>query len=451
LRTILSRAWQQLSPSWRWALGGVVLGRLVFGLWSWGVISLSPLAVQNLTLNNEPVVSAFNLVDSRAFIYQRSVLGQVLTFRPGGARTLVDTQTGTGWDVTTGRAIVGELAGKVLPPSTTPVGAIFPYAGVKPYPIGWVGIWQRFDANWYLKIAETGYAPDDHSTVFYPFYPLLIRLFSPITGNVYLSSLLVSTLALLPALFLFHRLALDYADPETANRALIYLLLFPVAFFLFAGYTESTCLALILAAFYSARRRRWFMAALFGFLAALTRGAGIVLVVPLVTMWWRQGAPRRWRDALALLFIPSGAGAFLMITNLGAFTSYQSTWHSRFVFPWEHFAEMARLIANHLATSTDYFNLFVTLLFGCLIVFTWLEMPPELSLYSALMFLLPLFRISAGQPFVSMSRYVLVLFPVFILLGKWGAKSWVNRLILYPSFLGALFFSAQFWMWGWVA
>jgi hypothetical protein len=67
------------------------------------------------------------------------------------------------------------------------------------------------------------------------------------------------------------------------------------------------------------------------------------------------------------------------------------------------------------------------------------------------MFLVPLFRMNSMQPLVSMSRYVLVLFPLFCLLGKWGQKPWVNRLIVYAGFLAALYFSAQFFSWGWVA
>jgi len=448
----IQNTWQRIGASWRWALGGVLLGRLLFGLWSLGVMSFSPLAVQNLALNGEAVVSAFRLADSRAFLYQRSVQGQVLTFRPAGAFALVDAQTGTIWDLASGRATGGMLAGAVLQPSISPAEAVFSYPqGVEPYPIGWIGIWQRFDTNWYLKIADHGYAPGDNTTVFYPLFPLLIRLFMLLTRNAYLASLLVSTLAMIPALFLFRELAIEYTDPQSAKRALIYLLVFPAAFFLFAGYTESTYLALVLAAFYFTRRRRWYAAALFGFLASLTKLTGVLMVIPLLYAWWKQAAPRRWQAAVAVLLVPSGAGAFLLATNLGVFSSYQSTWHSRFVFPWEHFIVLGQLIAGALATTTDYFNLFAALLFGCLTVFVWLKLPRELGLYTALTFLLPLFRISEGQPFVSMSRYVLLLFPAFFLLGKWGAKAWVNRLVLYPSLLGALFFSAQFWMWGWVA
>jgi hypothetical protein len=144
-------------------------------------------------------------------------------------------------------------------------------------------------------------------------------------------------------------------------------------------------------------------------------------------------------------------GIYLSVTHFATFKSYQASWLLQPAFPWEHFSEMGERIANHLLSPTDIFNIFVTLLFGALCIVIWLRLPWELGLYATAMFLLPLFGIHPGQPLSSMSRYLLVLFPVFFLWGRWGKKAWVNRLILYSSFPLALFFSAQFWMWGWVS
>jgi hypothetical protein len=50
-----------------------------------------------------------------------------------------------------------------------------------------------------------------------------------------------------------------------------------------------------------------------------------------------------------------------------------------------------------------------------------------------------------------MSRYLLMLFPVFVLLARLGARSpWWNRAIAYPSLALLLFFCGQFVIWGWV-
>jgi hypothetical protein len=55
------------------------------------------------------------------------------------------------------------------------------------------------------------------------------------------------------------------------------------------------------------------------------------------------------------------------------------------------------------------------------------------------------------KPLYSFSRYTLVFFPTFMILGDIGRRPWPNRLILYPSFLLYLYFAGQFFMWGWVA
>jgi hypothetical protein len=80
----------------------------------------------------------------------------------------------------------------------------------------------------------------------------------------------------------------------------------------------------------------------------------------------------------------------------------------------------------------------------------WRALPREFALYATVMFLAPLFRMTTTQPLVSMLRYVLILFPMFMLWAQWGKNGWVNRAVIYVSFPLSLYFSAQFWMWGWV-
>jgi len=449
-KDILHKAFQTRGHSFRWALGAFLVARAFYGLWSLVVLCVSPIAVQNLTLLGYSVVSAFDLQNSHAYFYVRDVEGQTLQFRPSGDRTLVDLQSGSHWELVSGRAISGPLKGNTLEKAPIVAEKIFPYHGVQPYSIAWLALWQRFDTNWFLKIAERGYSPQDGSTAFFPLYPLLTHLLGSVIGDVFLASLLVSAFALIAALFLFHKVSIFYSDIGSADRALVYLLTFPMAFFLFGGYAESTYLMFVLGSFLFAQRRRWPIAALLGAMAALTRGIGILLFIPLIYMWWVQGASRHWRDTFAIFLVPLGVLSYLGFTGLSAFNSYRNAWHAGFALPWQHFSDFVMLIVNHRLLPVDIFNMLTTVLFGILCLFIWLRLPRELGLYSISMYLLPLFGINPGQPFVSMARYVIVIFPAFILLGQWGGNSWINRMILYLSFPAALYFSAQFWMWGWV-
>ncbi len=145
-----------------------------------------------------------------------------------------------------------------------------------------VGVWQRWDACWYTKIATYGYEAGEHSTNFWPLFPLL----TGIVGRVLLSSmalggLLVSGVAYVAAMTGLRRLVSVDFDDDTAATTVIAISIFPTAFFFFAPFTESLFLALSVWSILGARRRLWLLAGLAGLLAALTRIQGVFLVLPL--------------------------------------------------------------------------------------------------------------------------------------------------------------------------
>ena len=113
-----------------------------------------------------------------------------------------------------------------------------------------INVWMRWDTGWFLKIAAFGYDKQDYSTAFMPLYPCLIRGVSYLLGGNYLlAALLISNLACILTLILLYEVALQEGLlAETASRAVLSFLFFPTTFFLFAAYTESLYLALILAA-----------------------------------------------------------------------------------------------------------------------------------------------------------------------------------------------------------
>ncbi len=108
------------------------------------------------------------------------------------------------------------------------------------------------------------------------------------------------------------------------------------------------------------------------------------------------------------------------------------------------------LIASGLAGAVDVLNLLVTLLFAAMLVAMWKRLPLEHTMFGLVMFAAPIFRMTTTQPLVSMVRYVIVLYPAFVLWGIWGKNSWCNRALIYTSFPLALYLSAQFILWGWV-
>jgi hypothetical protein len=347
---------------------------------------------------------------------------------------------------------------------TSPDDILRPYQGMEPINGGlaglFLGVWQRFDTLWYLRIATQGYSPHDASTVYFPLYPLLIRVLGKVfLGNYLLAAIVISNLAYIGVLACLYKLAEMQFGRAGARRTMVYLAVFPTAFFFLAPYTESLFLLFNLAAFLCASNKRWWLAGAMGFLASLTRLQGIVLLVPLLYMYLRD---RKYHlsqlgpELLAILAIPGGALLFLAYQNLVLGSApltgiYQAQLHAQFVWPWDNILAVVQKILSPGGTFINVLNLGMLVVFVGMTILSIRDLPREYGIYMAVTLFVLLLRRTTLQPLVSMSRYVLVLFPAFLLWGRWGRNPRVQRLIIYPCFALLLYLSGQFAIWGWVA
>ncbi|HSJ86493.1 MAG TPA: mannosyltransferase family protein, partial [Anaerolineales bacterium] len=238
LRNILAQRWNNIDASWRVAMAAFLITRFFYLLWSWVIFSIQPVAVQNFELSGEPILSVFQLESSDAHVYLREVNGGTLVFQAASKTHLIDQNTNSVWDISEGKAIQGPFKGFILPKSKTMPADLFPYHNVLPYAGKWLAMWQRFDANWYISIAEHGYGStpgDDH---FPPLFPLLIRILLPITKNGLLAGLVISHIATLIALKLLYDVFSQWGEKQATRRALIFFVLYPTFFFFFSAYSE---------------------------------------------------------------------------------------------------------------------------------------------------------------------------------------------------------------------
>jgi hypothetical protein len=198
----------------------------------------------------------------------------------------------------------------------TYVAVMFQHAGpamefipVPPHAL--LATWQRWDAQWYIHIAQRGYW-NEQPTAFFPLYPLLIKVAALLSGQHWLfAAVLVSNLGSLAAIVGVGLLAAHEDSSEAAAwRAVRVMLAYPLAFFLVAPYTEGLFLGFAALALYAGRRGIWGWAALWAFLAGLTRPTGIILVPALA---WEFGRQRGWwvRAGAWLRTVTSGGLATL--------------------------------------------------------------------------------------------------------------------------------------------
>jgi hypothetical protein len=344
-----------------------------------------------------------------------------------------------------------------------------------------VGPAARWDSVWFLSIAGSGYDGPDRAA-FFPLYPLLVRAGGTLCGSPLLAAIAISCAAFVVALAALHRLAVLEAGEDAARWAVLGLALFPGAVWFSAAYSESLFLMVSVGAVLAARTGRWGWAGALGALAAATRSAGLLLLVPLVLLWLDA---RRRREAgvaevLWLALVPVGLGAycgFLALDGLSAGAPFaaQDTWHRSLAGPWGGVRDGAVAAFDgarqllHGSPTPVYFrqaggdpmaigrhNL---ALFACLllavpaVVGALRRLPLAHGAYAVAALLLPLSYPVGPQPLMSLPRFEAVLYPLFLWLGLWLARGsrWRRGAVLGVFALGLAACSALFATWHWVA
>jgi hypothetical protein len=353
-------------------------------------------------------------------------------------------------------------------------------------PFGTMNLWSHWDGEHYVALAADGYLqpPGNASPAFFPLYPLLIRglagLFGGPLSQPALSAWgpLVSLLALPFALYFVYRIAEDGWGERAARVAVLTLALFPTSFFFNAAYTESLFLALSAGSLWAVRvRRDLLLACLLAGLATATRNVGVFLLVPLAYEWLGNAREYRWRGVY-LALAPSGLALYAAYLwwRFGdplLFYTQQSRWGREATGPLDTLLgaltrggqgiaglfspriwadpSLGR-VADALASANNAYNLIFLGLALALLVAGLKVLPPDLSAYSLLLILPPTLFGTPQGPLMGLPRYVLVAFPLFIVLGALlGDRRPLTVVWLAASAASSLVLCALFVTWRFVA
>ena len=328
------------------------------------------------------------------------------------------------------------------------------------------GVWERWDACWYIKIATFGYESGEQSAAFFPAFPMAVRVVATITFLPYpVAGMIVPAIAFVAAVTGLVRLVETSHGIVIARRAALYLGIFPSAFFLFAPFTEALFLAAVVWTLVFARERRWLLAAVLAFVAGLTRVQGLLLVLPLAWEAFvaardarsdRRLATRDGRFIVATSVIATVAPAIaflgfaLAARQLSGETPYdaQAFWGgTSFHPPWEVVAASYRWIVER-GDGAQALNLITLIGSAALLLAAARRMPLTYSLYAWPPIILIALRIQP-TPLTSTIRYVVVLFPIFIVLAlltgrPWLERAWVILSLLFLGLLTATFLGGDF-------
>ena len=332
----------------------------------------------------------------------------------------------------------------------------------------------RWDSIHYLEIARDGYFhPIDAS--YFPLYPLLLRTVGWVIGSSVWAGMLISAVSFTIALLLLHRLTELELGRRIADATVLALAFAPLSFFFTAVYTESLYLVLSVGALYAARRERWVLAAALAMLAALTRDTGILLVVPIALMHFRsRGLTVGRLPWLAL--VPAGVFGFLFYLHSRGFgwlapLHYESAYHRQFAGPAATVVAAARAALAGLRatlTGTPPFSpgagpalnvgfensvlLAVLLVAIAALAGAWRQLPRAYFAYALLTLVVCLWApVTDGEPLQSLDRYVLTIFPLWMILGGWLAAGGATRILLLIGAGLLVFYTFEFASWAWVA
>lgn len=339
----------------------------------------------------------------------------------------------------------------------------------------------RWDAVWYLRIADSGYGDSAPRAAFFPLYPLLIRsAAAPLGGSaaaLLTASYAISLAAFLGALVLLYRLASLELGRRFASPTLLLLAVFPAALYFGAPYSESLFLLVSVGAFYAARTERWAWAGACAAAASATRSAGLLLLVPLAMLWW-SSRDRRPRDAAWLLLGPVGLLAYaawlgLVEGDALRFLDVQDAWSRELAVPlggaWDgltaaidglrQLASGSRSPVYFQQAAGDPFRiaainlmLFASLVFAliaCVGVFR--RLPRAYGAWVAVALVLPLSFPVKPQPLMSLPRFLAVLFPIFMWLAVVTEERRITPQVAAASAVGLGLFTAQFATWHWIS
>jgi hypothetical protein len=310
-----------------------------------------------------------------------------------------------------------------------------------PTPGSWhyalLGIWERFDTLWYLRIAQDGYDLP-RAVIFYPLYPAAIRLVSsvmPVTA----AALVVSTVGSFFFFWGLLHLGRERLSDRGRLRMLLLVCVWPTSFVLFSGYADSLNLALVVWAVIFAQRGRWWSATACGVLAGVSRPSGVLVAIPLALLALRS----RRLPSLVVLLTPVGLlgywGWLHWSGRLSVVEAYRVYQGMTLAPPWASVGEALRLIvAEH--------DGLLAIKLGLVVLVAVLSLRPEVRLEDKLFALAVILQMLmyTGHPLLGATRYLLLVYPAFVALGRYAERRWNWK--QFAFYLAAFGFLNVLWM-----
>lgn len=333
-----------------------------------------------------------------------------------------------------------------------------------------------WDGSWYREVAQHGYPvplPLDASGnvrqnawAFYPLFPLAARFLMDVSGLGF--PVVASTLSLvcgLGAALLMGGLLAERVGPRVALATVAVWGAFPAAVSMQLAYSEAMAMLVLCGLLWAVVRRSWWLAAALALLLGITRPiAAPVVVVIAVALWlrWRHRdddpIPRAEYAAGAVALAASGAAALLWPAiaweatgSRTAYTDTMAAWRvGAEITPLKPWIGMSEWVFRDFDNASTLGPIALAGLVLTILVLTlgpWARaLGPELRTWCLAY---PAYLAVVLDPFTSIFRYALPLFPLFavVLGGGWAARSprWLRTRVAVLVGIGLV--GQALWVW----
>jgi Gpi18-like mannosyltransferase len=319
-----------------------------------------------------------------------------------------------------------------------------------------------WDAQWYLKIADAGYATrngmDALSYAFFPFYPIVLMVFNGVFANLEVTAFILTNLFLIANFASLYYVISKLYSSSIALRANFLLFLFPFSAYFRYYYAEALFLFLLIWFSYFLIKRRWFVTTFLLSLLVITKPQGLVLVpVYLFYIWQAISHDKlpKWKGWSAMTI---GSLPFLAWLRFCYLQTHDSMYWSTVQSVWYKPRSPIYLLFHNIQTVFSFFSLpfhswhasridVLSILLVLLLLYKSKKyLKPELWVISLILCISPLVL----KDTMSYSRYIIVAFPLAIY-----AASVIKgkTLIILGSVMYVLLIilSVYFVNWYWVA
>lgn len=318
-------------------------------------------------------------------------------------------------------------------------------------PSHFITLFYEWDAKHIIRVASQGYLAGEPSAQIFPVTPAIIRLFHLVIWNWEWAGFIATQAMSFLAFYYFYRLARLDLDETDSLTALILFATFPTAYFLTAPYSEAPFCAITFALVYYLRKAQFKQAAFFGLLTGAARVTGVLFGPALALSWLLSKKQDRGRLLKGYVTTAAciGLGYFLcmcmykyLYDDWFYYSKYGGkVWGVHVSWPFKGVvAAMSMWPARGAADRMTTIILEIGFTLGALAMLpvVYRRRPKMDFIYMAL----TLAVLVSMDFWLSRPRYILPLYPMFLVAAPWFRNAPL-RLSLYLLSSGGLF--AIYW------